>query len=220
MITELKKVLKLFSYCFQWKRNCVGILLISSLGGLIILCSSFNLSLFFVGCVYFILGPFNCTQLFTHTLFANIVKASPKHKTLELLLPNILTAIIEIVGYTVIITYCIITNSIAGPTYSSIHFLLSSLLLSIISLYMCVAYKHFVISTCFMCVFMLPIQFFYAFLLTGLPTSDLQLSIPASCIIGYLIQLFTILLTMLLRKIIYRHPFSKLAISPSLRKQL
>ena len=82
MITEMMKMLKLIRYSYQLKVNSICGIIITILGIIMLAFSTWNSSIlassFLLGSFYVVLGPMIIVQMILQTLYANMVKASPK----------------------------------------------------------------------------------------------------------------------------------------------
>ena len=133
---------------------------------------------------------------------------------------DFLFALIGIIGYTLIMFYCIIFNSQKGAVYTPLHFLMAAAIIFLLLLYMSIAYKLIFISILFMAIGMMFIFTcsFNSHLVAILGNNSLNTI--GCCIIGYLIVFLGIFISALLRRAVYKLPLSKWAAGNALRKQL
>ncbi len=226
MMNEVKKACKLIKYAYNYKMN-MGVGVVFTIFGLLfcvlgnMISSASHMQPAMLSTMYVLLGPIMVVQLLYTLLFCEMVKSSPKNYTLEVTAPNVLATVIGIFGY----IFSII-GAVAGMTVSpeltegyNTVILSSGLLIAIIMIYFGVCYKYFVLGT---------IGFSVGFLLvcSVVPAIVLEVGLPFqfttlnSIFISAIIVAVGIVISCILRKLLYKKPLSKLSAGAYLRKAM
>lgn len=224
MTTEMKKAFKMLKYCFQPKTNCAAAIAITVIGMISLGISSIGhpvtSSCFLMGSLYFVLGPSIMAQMLMITLYCSMVKSSPRARILEIQLEDLLSSIIFVLGYTLIILYSTIINVCVKEVYSPGMLFATALTICILLLYNSTVYKLFFTSTFIMAI-LIPFVFsIFTILEQTTRFGVFPLSMTASCLLGYLCILLSLVLSGLFRRAVYRLPLSKMAGGSKLRKQM
>ncbi len=210
MISELKKSWKLIKYGYRFKANMAcGVLFI--LLGVIILFSArvFDETAILSGSVYLLLGPCMYIQTTQCLLFSKYVASSFQHRMLDGSFVNVSIIINCLVAYVIGIVFLACNPSLQmGSFENSGNVMISvAIVIAAIIMYYSIATKYFVVSS---------ILFILAFggcitlhgLLLNVASST---NIFVGSVLGLVILAVGNLLSILLRKALYKKPFSPLA---------
>ena len=216
MMEEVKKGLKLIKYGSGLKLNiavAIGFLVLGSL----MLC--IGPEGMFTGVFYIIVGPSMLLQLECSLLYSAACASSGKRKLLEITLPDFFILITAIVGYVAMVGVTAFW-SIKEPTEAEAcmkMMLVSGFILMCMLIYFGVAYKYFVFS----------IIAFIAGLLVGMLGGNVVIDFWkmeyrfTNCALLCLVFVTVgVILSCVLRRVLYRKPVSSLAAGANLRKAL
>ena len=223
MIADLKKAMKMLKYGYQLKTNIVSAALIMILGIGCLCIADISIagsSLYLVGALYFVLGPMFLLQIQTLMLYSHMVKSSPRARFLEIAFGDIFSLVISIVGYTIIVIYSIIKNNITPDAPFAPWLLATGLLIGVMQIYFSVVYKHFVLGTGFMLTGIIIVFMTITLLVEVNILGVITLNLTTAIILGYVAVIISLLLCALLRRMVYKHSFSKWACGAKLRKEL
>lgn len=220
MMTEIKKSLKLIKYGYQAKLNIGLVVLFFILGVLmLILNDGFNVSL---GAIYILLGPFMVIQVHYNLLHSNIIASSYQRRTLDGLVPNVVGAVSSLIVYAVLVVFIAIKNSMSsaeGVTYASI-LIVASLIIFVVIVYYGIAYKIFWVGTG-----LFVVAFLIAFaggsgVMRVLEKQGVSIPFVVSALIGLGLIILGNVLSVLLRKALYKKPISPASGGVVLRKAM
>lgn len=220
MMTEIKKSLKLIKYGYQAKLNIGLVVLFFILGVLmLILNDGFNVSL---GAIYILLGPFMVIQVHYNLLHSNIIASSYQRRTLDGLVPNVVGAVSSLIVYAVLVVFIAIKNSMSsaeGVTYASI-LIVASLIIFVVIVYYGIAYKIFWVGTG-----LFVVAFLIAFaggsgVMRVLEKQGVSIPFVVSALIGLGLIILGNVLSVLLRKALYKKPISPASGGVALRKAM
>lgn len=217
MITEWKKSLRLLKYTYQFKLNVALAIFFFVLGTIFVI--SNGPDGLYLATIYWYLGPLMLVQLIFNLLYAGQVAASVQRKALERTFPNIMGLVTSLLSYAGEIIYMAIYSKLYPMNELSAGNILVEVALAMVvtTIYYSVAFKWFVIAT---------ILFAIGFALTHgigralLVYSDVEIGFLKGSLIGLAMVVAINILAALIRKAIYKYPYSPLASGRSLRKAM
>jgi len=216
MMKSLVKTIKLFPYSFNFATNLICMIIFFA-GGFIFSFVSGDMPL--MGITYLCLAPFMLTQMYITLAYSKIVKASPRARIIELVIPDIVSVFAMLFSYFMLFVI-LVAKLNATPEKEANYALLmiiTGVSISAVTFYMSAAYKYFIGSI---------VLFFVAFIFIcgfGGFTSFrpiVDISFQTGTIIGFVVVVIGYFLGFGLRRILYNQPLSKLAAGAALRKKL
>ena len=218
MTTDLKTVFRLLKYTFQLKTNCVSAIIITILGFLFLLAAP-DTTLFMLGGFYFALGPLCILQMQFTLLYSNLGKSSPKARMLEISSIDTLSAISILICYTFIAIYITIRHSSAPTEFPIAYLFTTGLMYAALLIYFSLAYKTYIFGIIFLIICTISV-FSVSLFIIELGILELHLNTFTGYLLGYGCVFIGLLLSGLLRRLVYKRPLSKIAAGAKLRKQL
>ena len=226
MMNEMKKACKLIKYGFNLKMN-VGFGIIFMIFGIIfsilgsMMSSANHMQPAMFSTMYMFLGPLMIVQVLYTLLYSKMAKSSPRNYTLEVTAPNIFSTIIGIFTYLVSIIGAWIGMKVSPDLAEGYYSVIinSGMLLVIMILYFGVCYKYFVLGTIgFVIGFLVIYRGLSGYIFEyGLP---FKLNFVNSSLISGVIVAVGIILSCILRKLLYKKPVSKLSAGAYLKKAM
>ncbi len=220
MMSELKKSWKLIKYGYQFKINiALGVLFIL-LGVVFMLTSSANNADIGVllGAVYLLLGPSMFAQTAQNMLFSQCVASSYQHRLLDGKFINIVMAVNCLLAYIVVMILLAINPFLQMGSFVNSGNVMISVAVTIALVMLCagMAWKYFVVSTILVFISYFGCIIIHGLLLNVVPATN----IFVGSILGLVILAVGNLLSILVRKALYKKPLSPLAGGSGLRKAM
>lgn len=217
MMTEVKKSLKLLKYTYQFRLNVVLGILFFGLGIFWVIVNGPDG--LYLATIYWYLGPIILVQLIFNLLYAGQVASSMQRKSLERTAPDIIGLVTGLLSYVGAIIYMMLYSKLypsdelrAGAILVEV-----ALVMVVTTIYCAIAYKWFVIS---IILFTICFALTHALGMAFLVYSDVEISLLKGSLIGLAMVVAANLLAALIRKAIYKYPYSPLAAGRSLRKAM
>ena len=216
MMQDLKTSWKLLKYTYQFKMNIAVAILFMVLGVIWLLNGPRGL---YVAALYVYIGPCMLVQLTYNLLYANMVATSTVKKALDGTFPNVVGLLGSLLGYAFAVVYMIIFSNIYPEDEMSGGNMLVviGLIMLVTIIYYGVAYKWFVVSTI---LFGFCLAVTLAFGMALFIYSGMEISLLQGTLIGLGIVVGANILSVLIRKALYKLPNSPLAGGRSLRKAM
>lgn len=216
-MAKIKTGLKLMKYGYGLKMNLFFGILFFVLG--LIMCVTSRDEGGILGVLYVVLGPMMLVQITYSLMYANFVGASPKRKVLEITIPDFINTVIALLGYIVVIVNANIRTAMdAEQTGNAVEaMLVTGLTMAALLFCFGAAYKYFVLSMFF---FFLVFMVIYSGGLAVMHRMDLNLGMLPASLICFGIIAIGLVLSGLLRRALYKRPFSSLACGANLRKAM
>ncbi len=226
MMNEMKKVCKLIQYGYNFKVS-VGCGIVFVMLGVVFsilgskMSSALHMQPAVLSTMYVFLGPLMALQVLYTLLFSEIVKSSPRNYTLEVLAPNLFATIMGVFSFIFSIISALIGMKVSPDLAENYYAVImsSGIMLAGMILYFGVCYKYFVLGT---------IGFIVGFLVIygGLSAYifkygvSFELTMVNSSLIGGGIVAAGIILSCVLRKLLYKKPISKYSAGAYLKKAM
>lgn len=216
MIGNIGKTLKLMKYAHNLHVYMILMLLFLLLGVSSLLINPIDLGTFVAFIVIAILAPFQC---FYEFLFSGLVKSSPLSRPMELSICNLISGAATLVSYLLIIGYMLyrytdIPNT-TGELSANVFY--SGPAVAVTLIYFSVCYKSFILST---------LGFLVGYMIVNISMNADLLAYPSSltlhqaAICGIIFVLLGIIISSVLRVLVYKKPISTKAMGSSLRKYM
>lgn len=217
MMKELKTSWKLLKYTYQFKTNVITALIFVVLGIFWLIANGPEGLL--LSTIYFYLGPLMLIQLNINLLFSNLVSSSAQRKPLDWTFINVLGLISSLLSFVVPVLYLTIySHKHPGEELGGGNMLvIVGLVLVVTIIYYSVAFKYFVVSTI---LFAVCFGLAYSCGMAFLVRSGVEISILMGSLTGFLLILIGNIVSMIIRKALYKLPNSPLAGGMSLRKAM
>ena len=218
MTTDLKTVFKLLKYTFQLKTNCVSATIITILGFLFLLAAP-DTTLFMLGGFYLALGPLCILQMQFTLLYSNLGKSSPKARMLEISSIDVLSAVSILICYTFVAIYITMRHGIAPADFPITYLFTTGIMYAALLIYFSLAYKTYVFGIILLVISTITV-FRFSIFLVKIEIMESHLSTFTGSLLGYGCVFIGLLLSGLLRRLVYKRPLSKIAAGAKLRKQM
>lgn len=216
MMADLKKGFKLIRYGHGLVLSLVVVAFFLLIGILFLFVGPEGM---FLGTLYIWMAPMMFLQLEYSLLYAGTVLSSPRHRMLEIHLADVFTAISGVMGYLVILGagayWC--AKAPEEAEYCVKVMLASGATLLFMLVYLGVAYKYFFVSM---------IAFVVGILVGGnsgvivMERAGLSYTFTNAAWISLMCVIAGIVLSAVIRRVLYRKPISKWSAGASLRKSL
>lgn len=218
MTTDLKTAFKLLKYTFHLKTNCVSAIIITILGILFLIAAP-DTTLFMLGGFYLALGPLCILQMQFTLLYSNLGKSSPKARMLEISSIDTLSAIIILICYTFVVIYITIRHGSAPAEFPITYLFTMGIMYATLLIYFSLSYKTFIFGILLLIICTISV-FSVSIFIIELGIVELHLNTFTGYLLGYGCVFMGLLLSGLLRRLVYKRPLSKLAAGAKLRKQI
>lgn len=216
MMADLKRGFRLIRYGHGLVLNMVVAVLFLLIGILFLFVGPEGM---LMSTLYILMAPLMFMQMEYSLLYAGTVLASPRHRMLEIHMADVFTVISGVIGCAVILGagayWC--TKEPEEAEYCMKVMLASGAMVLFMLVYLGVAYKYFFMS---MVAFMVGILVggngeVFVLELSGIPYTFTNVAlISLACII------LGVVLSYIIRRLLYRKPISKWSAGASLRKSL
>ena len=226
MMNEMKRVCKLITYGYNFKVN-IGFGILFMLFGVLfsvfgsMMSSSNHMQPAVLSTIYMFIGPIMVVQILYTLLFSKIAKSSPLNYTLEVTAPNFFATLVGIFSYLFSVVGALIGMKVSPDLTENYYAVIisSGILLAIMLLYFGVCYKYFVLGTiAFTVGFFVIYGGLSAFIFKYGVSSELNF--VNSCLISGILVAVGIILSCVLRKLLYKKPISKLSAGVYLKKAM
>lgn len=221
---ELRRIFRLIKYGYGFKLTMVLSVVLTVLG-LVFLGIGYgmpygdNVQPALLCTLYIMLGPISFIQILYSLLFSNMVKASPKNYTLDILVPNRFIIITGSITYLLSFVGAWIGAKRTPALAESyvIVILGCGLFVAVLAVYFAIAYKYFVAGTIGFLVGFLGV---YGGIAALLLKKSLAFTMTSASLLGAAVAAVGIVVSCILRRLLYKKPVSKLASGASLRKMM
>jgi len=213
MINEIKKSFRLIPYGYGVKMNLIcGVIFF--LIGLAELSTGSQLAVFSAS-VFIILGPIVCLQLASTLLYSGIVASSPRRRVVEIGLGDAVSAGATLIGYLVVTGYTFLNREMIENPMENL--ILASICMAVSVIYFGVAFKIYLIGSILYFIsiigaFGLEIAFF--------EITEIEFSFANASVISFLIVVLGVVLSSVLRRLLYKRRLSPMACGAALRKAM
>lgn len=218
MINELKKQIKLLKYGFNLKSSIVTAVIFFLIGIFLSVYLMDSVS-FLMGGLYVVLAPAMALQVKQSLLVSGLVASSPKKRSLETWMTDILQMVIGVTTYLLLVAFAVWEQNLsangAGDYAKSLIYI--GILEGILWVYYGIVYKSFWLST-----IAFAITYFLA-MTNGFADgwfSKLSVGMAGAPLLGLLFVFLGNFLSAVLRRALYRKPLTKYAMGINLRKYM
>lgn len=217
MIHNIDKTLKLMKYAHNLYIYITLMLLFLLMGVGFLLINPTGIGTFVAFIAIAILAPVQC---FYDFLFSGLVKSSPLSRPMELSVCNLISGVATFVSYLLIIAYMLhLYTGIPNATGElSANVFYSGLAVAVTLIYFSVCFKSFILST---------LGFLIGYMLVNISMNADLLLYPSSLTLhkaaavwGIVFVLLGIVISSVLRILVYKKPISTKAMGSSLRKHM
>ena len=221
MITEWKRCAKLIKYGYNLKSSLAGAAIFFVWG--IVMCVG-TTDMFSMGGMYMVLGPMFMIQCIYTSLSAGLSLSSPRRRFIETWFHDGLQLLIGLLGYALVILIAII--KITSTHYAAEEItvygqaiLFTGMITGVLMIYMGIVYKTFLFG---IILFTGSFAFIYAGLSNGMFNGMFGALQSVTMVNGTLFGLLFIaigaIISGILRRVLYRKPFSKYSIRTNFGK--
>lgn len=216
MIGNIVKTLKLMKYAHNLYMYITLMLLFLLLGFCFLLINPSSIGTFVAFIAIALLAPVQC---FYDFLFSGLVKSSPLSRPMELSTCNLISGVVTFVSYLLIIAYMLHRYKGIPNTNEelSANVFYSGLAVAVTLIYFSVCFKSFILST---------FGYFVGYMAVNISMNadflpfPLSLTLHQAAIWGIIFVLVGIIISSILRVLVYKKPVSAKAMGSSLRKHM
>lgn len=213
MINEIKKCFRLITYGYGIKMNLIC-------GAIVFLVGLVELSIgsyltVFSASVFIILGPVMCLQLACTLLYSGIVASSPRRRALEIGLGDAVNVGASLIGYLVITGYTFWKKEVMEAPAESL--ILASICMAITVIYFGVCYKIYLLGSI---LYFISIIAGYIVAVIFFAITEMKFSVASASVISFLIVAVGVVLSSVLRRLLYKRRLSPMACGAGFRKAM
>lgn len=213
MINEIKKGFRLIPYGYAIKMNLICGVVIMLLGLAALSMDSRNE--IFTASIFIILGPLVSLQVAGSHLYSGLVAASPRRRLVDIVLGDVLSVIASLIGYLVIVGYIFLNKgAIEHPAESMI---LAGVCMAICVIYFGVALKCYLVGSI---LYFIGVIGGYLVGSVFLEVTEIEFSLAGGSVVSFLIMVLGVVLSSVLRRLLYKRRLSPTACGTGLKKAM
>lgn len=217
MMEEIKRGFKLIRYGYGKMVNVFGGIAVFLLGTAIYWSAMDQMCI--LGAVYIALGALMIIQVQYSLLYSNFVGASARRKTLEILLADIICIVVAVFAYVIMVGATIVKVEANPQLTSDIleNMLISGVAMPLVFIMIATSYKFFWTTMILFGVFFLAV---YGGGMIFVHIVNLNLSVVGVSLICLVLMIVSVILSCVLRRLLYRRSLSPTACNTGLRKAM